>query len=107
MKIKLFPFLTDDTISASVHGDVITINGEPYDLSGIPEGYQLPANAVGSDWLSVSDFVERVGGEISLTLKYRVQWDSPVDIRTPDEPIVLSVSDGAVKFPTVEPVKNG
>ncbi|QJI11931.1 hypothetical protein HKK58_05095 [Pseudomonas sp. ADAK22] len=107
MKIKLFPFLTDDTISASVHGDIIAINGELYDLSGIPEGYRLPASAVGSDWLSVSDFVERVGGEISLTLKYPVQWDSPVDIRTPDEPIVLSVTEGAVKFPTVEPVKNG
>lgn len=107
MRIKLFPFLTGDTISASVHGDVITINGEPYDLSGIPEGYQLPANAVGCDWLSVSDFVERVDGEICLTLKCPVQWDSPAVIRAPDEPVVLYVTKGAVKFPTLELEKNG
>ncbi|MGR2706551.1 hypothetical protein K0P33_07625 [Pseudomonas sp. ArH3a] len=105
MKIKLFPFLTNETLVASVFGDSLWLNDEEIDLSAIPEGYRLPACAIDSPWLSASDPIERVGGVISLTLKFPVTWDSPDALRIPPEPIVLAITRGDVRFPSAEPQK--
>ncbi|NIL16784.1 hypothetical protein [Pseudomonas sp. AN3A02] len=105
MNIKLFPFLTNETLVASVFGDSLWLNDEEIDFSAIPEGYRLPVSAVDSPWLSASDPIERVGGEISLTLKFPVTWDSPDALRIPPEPIVLTLTRGDVRFPSAEPRK--
>ncbi|OPA92417.1 hypothetical protein BFW87_17555 [Pseudomonas fluorescens] len=103
MNIKLFPFLTNETLVATVFGDSLWLNDEEIDLSAIPEGHRLPASAINNHWFSASDPIERVGGVISLTLKFPVKWDSPEAIRTPSEPMVLSLTRGDVRFPSAEP----
>lgn len=100
MKIKLFPFLTNETLAATVFGDSLWLNDEEIDFSAIPEGYRLPASAIDSPWLSVSDPIERVDGVISLTLKFPVKWDSPEAIRAPAEPVVLNLARGDIRFPS-------
>jgi len=105
MKIKLFPSLDFDTISAVIDGDKITINGEIIDLSGIPDGYRLPAIAVGNRFfLSGSrDYVERIGKTLHFALRLPVAWDSPEEYRNPVEPIVIDARSGPVKFPDTSP----
>lgn len=106
MKITMFPFLSDWPLEASVSGDVITINGEEIDLSGIPDGYRLPASAVGNKFFpsGSNDYVERIGKTLHFTLRLPVQWDSPEEYRNPPEPIVIDARSGPVKFPDTSPV---
>lgn len=67
MKIKLSPQRRDDTLTASRAGEVLTLNGEAFDFSQLPEGGTLPADAIDSEWI-VGD-VSRVAGELHLTLR--------------------------------------
>ena len=106
MKIKLFPFITEETLVASVFGDKIKINGVLFDLSGVPEGYRLPTSAIECKWFSASDDVERIDGELHLCLKLPIGWDSPVEFMSPPAPIVLDVKRGRLKFPDTRAVKN-
>ncbi|MBX4136267.1 hypothetical protein K1567_10080 [Pseudomonas sp. S5F11] len=103
MKIKLFPFLTNDLLEASVKGDVITINRETIDLSGIPAGYRLPGSAVGNRFFLDTDYIERVDGVLNFTLLLPVHWDSPEESRNPAEPIIIDIQSGAVPFPDTTP----
>ena len=66
MKLTFTPMRRDDTLSVSVAGDVLSLNGTEFDLSGIPEGATLPRAAVTCDWLA-SD-IERIGGALHLAL---------------------------------------
>jgi hypothetical protein len=66
MQISYTPQRRDDACEHSFSGDVLTINGENFDFTALPEGATLPRSAVDCEWL-VSDVV-RSGGEIHLTL---------------------------------------
>lgn len=66
MKISFSPVRRDGDLVLSRSGDVLTINGEAFDFSGIPDGATLPRDAVECDWLA-SD-VERIDGNLQLTL---------------------------------------
>lgn len=105
MKITLWAFISDETVEASVKGDVLTLNGEDIDLSGIPEGYRLPVSAVNNDWFltMASQYVERINGELHFALRLPVKIDSPEEYRNPETPIVLDVVSGAVPFPDTAP----
>lgn len=99
IKIKLFPFLTDEPLKVSVHDEVITVNGRAFDLSVIPDGYRLLASAMGSDCFA--DAVARIDGDLTLTLKLPVKWDDPLWLRNPAEPGIIEVtSNGPVEIPT-------
>lgn len=102
MIIKLFPFLTEDALSVFVKDDVITINGEPIDLSGVLEGYTLPGRASGCWWL-FSGPIERKGQELTLTLRLPVWHDSYEHYRVPLEPMVIDVKGGEVSLPNTRP----
>lgn len=106
MKIKLFPFLSDWPLEASIDGDVITINGESIDLSGIPDGFRLPGSAVGNKFFlgGSGDYVGRIGKTLHFTLRFPVQWDSPPEVMNPIEPIVIDARSGPVKFPDSAPI---
>jgi hypothetical protein len=103
MKIKLFPFLSDWQLVASVSGDVLTIDGEDIDLSGIPDGHRLPGSAVGNRFFVESEYVERKGKTLYFTLRLPVDWNSPEEYRNPEEPIVIDARSGPVKFPDTSP----
>lgn len=66
MHIKLSPQRRDDQITVIKSGDTLSINGEDFDLSVIPEGAMLPANAISSEYFSGP--VERIDGVLYLTL---------------------------------------
>lgn len=99
MKITLFPFLADQTIEASVKGDVITINGEAIDFSKLKAGFRLPNKAV-SNWFFVeSGYVERINGALCFTLRLPVSFGTEEQYKNPPTPIVLEVVSGPVPFP--------
>jgi hypothetical protein len=103
MKIKLWPDLVSWPLAASVSGDVITINGEKIDLSGIPEGFRLPGSAVGNNCFVGTEYVERINGVLHFTLFLPVAWESPEHLRNPATPIILDVTEGDVPFPVTAP----
>lgn len=98
MHITFTPMRRNDQLSLSKSGDILTINGEAFDLSGIPDGATLPQSAMACDWLA-SD-IERRNDVLHLTLIL------PHGARAPHEtlfPAPLSfVEDGPVTLPPYE-----
>ena len=67
MHITLSPVRLDETLTASLAGDVLTLNGETFDFTQLPEGATLPAEAIDSEWFVGP--VSRIDGEMHLTLR--------------------------------------
>ena len=42
MIITFFPLRSDATLALSRQGDVLSVNGEAFDFSDLPEGARLP-----------------------------------------------------------------
>ena len=97
MHITLSPSRCDTPLTLSKAGDTLTINGEAFDLSGIPEGATLPRDAVACEWLA-SD-IERIGGVLHLTLIFPHGANAPHEARFP-EPI--DATDGPIALPAYE-----
>lgn len=98
MHIKFSPFAALPgqvvLVSATSLGDVLTLNGEAFDFSQLPEGATLPADAIDSEW--IVDHVTRIDGELHFTLRLphgpnpsrAVAFPEPVTV-THDGPIPL------------------
>lgn len=95
MKIFFSPVRGDDPLELSAIDEVLTVNGVELDLSVIPEGATLPRSAVACDMLA-SD-IERVGGQLQLTLLLPHGSDAPEETRFP-APIVI-IADGPLTLP--------
>ncbi|WP_051357822.1 hypothetical protein [Leisingera caerulea] len=95
MQINWTPMRRDEALTINKAGDSLTINGEVFDFSPLPDGATLPRDAVACEWLA-SD-VERSGGEISLTLILPHGANAPEEIRFP-QPVVMA-ADGPVPVP--------
>lgn len=95
MHITLSPQRRDDTLTLVKTGDVLTLNGVAFDLSVIPEGATLPADAIDSEWFTGP--VERIDGQLHLTLILPHGKDASEAARFP-EPIVVT-TDGIVELP--------
>lgn len=96
MKIVFSPQRRDDALSLSVAGDVLAINGNALDFSGVPDGATLPRAAVTSDWIAGD--VERVGGVLQVPV-ILPHGDNPSHALAFPEPITTT-SDGPVTLPT-------
>lgn len=66
MIIKLKPQRRDDNVTIIKSGDTITINGQAFDFSVIPDGATLPAEAVECEWIAGE--IHRFDGELTLSL---------------------------------------
>ncbi|QUS36082.1 hypothetical protein [Falsirhodobacter algicola] len=64
MKITLTPMRRDASLELVRTGDILTVNGTPYDFTPLPDGASLPAEAVSGDWLAGP--VERIEGDLHL-----------------------------------------
>jgi len=95
MKLIFSPQRRDDVLILSKSGDVLTINGVPYDFSQLPNGATLPKEAIDCEWI-VSD-VNRVNGEIELTILLPHGANASHEARFP-EPINMT-NDGQVVLP--------
>ncbi len=94
MRLSFSPVRRDDQYELVKIGDTLTLNGEAFDFSPIPEGATLPRAAVDCDWLA-SD-VERVDGVLHLTLKL------PHGPHAPKEtlfPAPIEPADGKITLP--------
>ncbi|MBT3142921.1 hypothetical protein [Falsiruegeria litorea] len=95
MRLSFSPVRRDDQYELVKIGDTLTINGEAFDFSPIPEGATLPRAAVDCDWLA-SDVV-RIDGVLHLTLML------PHGPRAPQEtlfPTSMEPVDGKITLPS-------
>lgn len=99
MNITLSPYAplpdSDDALNVSKVGDVLTINDTPYDFSVIPDGATLPEGS--TDCPYIIGAIERVGGELHLTLRLPVMPDASEAACFP-LPIV-DPADGLLELP--------
>lgn len=95
--ITLSPQRRDDRLEVSISGDVLTINGEAYDFSALPDGATLPRDAVDCDMLAGD--VDRVGAFLRLSLFLPHGDNAPEETRFP-APIMAG--DGPVALPPYE-----
>lgn len=95
MQIKLSPVRAEESLSVSRQGDILTVNGEEFDFSPLPDGATLPLEAIDSDWFSGP--VERIDGVLHVTLRLPHGANAPEATRFP-EPITLT-EDGPVSLP--------
>lgn len=96
MIIKLSPVRADAELAVLKLGDALTINGIQFDFSQVSEGDTLPAVALSSDWLA--DAVERIDGNLVLTIRMPHGADADESIRFPAD--IVNPPDGAVRLPT-------
>jgi hypothetical protein len=94
MFIKLSPQRRDDTLEVVKIGDVLTVNGDSFDLSLVGEGDTLPRSAINSEWFAGN--VDRINGELLLTLllpnpcNYSTEQAFPVPLENvPDGPVIF------------------
>jgi hypothetical protein len=94
MKLYLIPQRRDADLAVSVQGDVLTLNGVSFDLTGLLEGETLPGSAVGPDSLLVS--ATRAGGQIAVHLVLPYGTEPIID---PMVVVALDDAQGAVAIP--------
>ena len=101
-KINLSPQVREDSISVSVSGSSITINGQTFDLSPLVDGATLPRDAFATEFI-VSD-VTRSGNVIELTLLYPIPHNATEEQRFP-QPIyvVVTVEELGAEDQAIEP----
>ncbi|MBV6637031.1 MAG: hypothetical protein KI788_14140 [Mameliella sp.] len=97
MQITFSPVRRDGRPSIEVLGEALIIDGETFDFSAIPEGATLPAEAVASDWINGP--VERIGGELHLTLLLSHGANAPTATLFP---AAMTPTDGPIALPAYE-----
>lgn len=95
MHITLSSQRRDNTLAVSRQGDTLTINGEAFDFSVIPEGASLPADAVACPYIIGT--VERIAGVLHLTLLLPTGPSASHAANFP-EPII-NPADGVLELP--------
>ena len=97
MIIKLSPVRSDAHLSVAKAGDILEVNGVALDFSRLAEGATLPAGAVGCEFVIAP--VERINGDLVLTLMLPHDADAPQGARFP---VDLYPADGQVQLPGLE-----
>lgn len=95
MKLTLSPDGNSAPFALSRSGDTLTINGEAFDFSAVPEGATLPREAITCKWIAGD--VSRTSGVLTVPLVLPHGPDAPEETRFPD-PITLT-EDGPVDLP--------
>jgi hypothetical protein len=95
MRITFSPVRRELALRLHRVGDVLTLNGEIFDFSPLPEGALLPAEAIDSEWFIGP--VERIDGELHLRLILPHGSRAPGETRFP-APVTVT-ADGPVPLP--------
>lgn len=98
MIINLSPQRRDDALAVSKTGDVLTINGEQFDFSTLPNGATLPRDAVPCVFLAGD--VERIDGQLVLALILPHGPNPRPHVALPDP--IVDPPDGVIVLPTSE-----
>ena len=112
MILTFSPVRMDESLSLHRKGDVLTVNGEIFDLGPLPEGGVLPAEATGCPWITGE--VTRAGGALRVMLILPHGADAPPDTLFPvpltlaaDGPVALPPHDGPPDGPPDSPLAKG
>ena len=97
MILKLSPVRSDIHLSVAKTGDILEVNGVALDFSRLADGATLPAEAVGCNFVVAP--VERINGDLVLTLMLPHDADAPQGARFP---VDLYPADGQVQLPGLE-----
>jgi hypothetical protein len=97
MILKLSPVRSDIHLSVAKTGDILEVNGVALDFSRLANGATLPAEAVGCNFVVAP--VERINGDLVLTLMLPHDADAPQGARFP---VDLYPADGQVQLPGLE-----
>lgn len=95
MVVKFNPQRRDDALALEKQGDILIVNGVPYDFTSLPEGATLPADAIGSELFCGP--VDRVDGELHLTMILPHGPNPPQAVAFP-EPLSIT-ENGPVEVP--------
>jgi hypothetical protein len=95
MILTLSPVRMDETLTASVAGDVLTLNGTELDFGPLANGATLPRAAVDNPWIA-GDVSRAMDGVLTVPLTLPHGADAPEATRFPDP---LTVTSGAVPLP--------
>jgi hypothetical protein len=69
MDILLTPVCMDASPPTVIkQGDILTIDGDGFDFTSLPDGSSLPPGLVPSRWIDPNRPVERVNGKLRITL---------------------------------------
>jgi hypothetical protein len=101
MNIFFNPCNMSETLTASVSGDAITLNGKTFDFSRLSEGDLLPGTAVDSEWIAHNN-IYRLNGVITLTLTSPYNGPGNQAQRFPEP---LAGVEGEVPFPQPDVVE--
>jgi hypothetical protein len=100
MRITLIPqrgLPGQSTPAVTKAGDKLTIVSEEFDFSSLPEGADLPGEAVPCQWIHDGYPVTRIDGEIHLTM---LLWHGPNPETWQIDPApLIDVPDGPVDLP--------
>lgn len=98
MKIKLSPVRSDAVLAVAKTGDILEINGVALDFSRLADGATLPSEAIGNPFIVAP--VERVNGDLMVTLMLPHDADAPESARFPID--IHGPADGRVPLPGLE-----
>ena len=100
MRISFSPQLRAATLLVEKQGDILTINGESFDFSSLPDGATIPDGDVPCAFIVGP--VERIGGalQLCLCLPYRV---GNRHVAAPQP--LIDPPDGAINLPGLDPAE--
>jgi len=94
MKLTFSPVRMDEPLTASVLGDVLTLNGEALDFTSLPAGAILAQADIGNPWV-IGDVLREDDGTLVIPLLLPLEADAPPEKLFPEP---LMVKDGPVEF---------
>lgn len=100
MKITLAPQRRDDLVMIEKAGDILTINGEPFDFSTLPDGATIPADVVPCEWIIGP--VHRNAGTLELTVILPLGPNPPIEAAFPAP--IINPPDGVIALPGTQEV---
>lgn len=98
MKLIFSPVRMDQILTASVAGDVLTLNGAELDFGPMPRGAILPRTAIDSPWIA-GDVMRDREGILTVPLILPHGANAPHQTLFPQS---IEANDGPVPLPDYE-----
>lgn len=95
MIVHLAPQRHDGELRLSKSGDVLTVNDDSFDFSGLPEGATIPLGEVPCEWIVGP--VHRIDGKLHLTILLPCGANASAARRFPAP--IIDPADGSIALP--------
>lgn len=103
MRISFSPQRREGALTLVRSGDTLVVNGDAVDLSVVPDGATLPAEAIDNAWIVGK--VERIDGVLHVAVLLPHAANPPQAVALP-EPIAVT-EDGPIEVPQDEETGHG